>query len=427
MKFIIFASKWPCLARLSLVLATLAVPVCAQAQFTETLRYTIIDLGPVGPSSSQGQPFTINRRGMVSGETVLANPGNTGEWVSQAVLWTGISTKVIGTPGLGGPNSVAFGVNNAGQAVGQADTQTSDPNGEDFCGSTALGLTHSGNTCVPFLWQDGTMVALPRLRNSGGAEGSNGTVAQINNFGIAAGTAENGDSDSTCPGAPISAQSIQFKPVIWFKPVPWSEVRIQELSTVEGDPDGIALAINDRGQAVGASGHCGPFNVLEQNNLVPLHALLWEYGKAIDLGNLGGDGKFAGIYAAGLNNHGQVVGVSDTTGDQSFHAFLWEQGRITDLGTLTGDSYSVGIAIGNNGLALGVSLNSGFSPRAVLWRDGTAIDLNTLVPQDSALRLESACSINERGEIIGFAALKSNPNESHAYIAKPIRDFEDRD
>jgi hypothetical protein len=36
------------------------------------------------------------------------------------------------------------------------------------------------------------------------------------------------------------------------------------------------------------------------------------------------------------------------------------------------------------------------------------------------LYLESACSINDRGEIIGFAALKSNPSESHAYLAKPV-------
>jgi probable HAF family extracellular repeat protein len=419
-----FAAKWPRLARLSLALATLAAPVCTLAQAP---KYTIVDLGPVGPSWSPGQPFVVSASGLVSGETVLANPDNLAEWVSHAVVWVGTSKRVITIPGLGGPNNVAFGVNFSGQAAGQADTHTTDPNGEDFCGSTALGLTHSGNTCVPFLWQNGSTVALPRLRNSGGTEGNNGSALQINDFGVVAGTAENAEADSTCPGASVSPQTIQFKPVIWFKPFPWSEVHIQEFSTIDGDPDGIAFAINDLGQAVGASGNCGPFNAIEQNNLTPLHAVLWRDGNAIDLGSLGGDGRFAGIYATGLNDHGQVVGTSDTTGDASFHAFLWQKGQITDLGTLTGDSFSSATAIGNNGLVLGVSISASFSPRATLWRNGTATDMNTLVSPDTVLNLESACSINDKGEIIGFAALKSNPSESHAYLAKPIANSGDGD
>jgi uncharacterized membrane protein len=169
-----FAPKWSRLARLSLALATLAAPVCALAQSTNSPKYTIVDLGPVGPSTSQGQPFTVSGNGLVSGETVLANPNNPAEWVSHAVVWEGTSTKVITIPGLGGPNSVAWGVNIWGQVAGQADTQNPDPNDEDFCGSTALGLTHSGNTCVPFLWQNGATAALPRLRNSAGTEGSSG-------------------------------------------------------------------------------------------------------------------------------------------------------------------------------------------------------------------------------------------------------------
>jgi probable HAF family extracellular repeat protein len=424
MKSIQFATKWSRIARLSLALATLAAPVCALAQ---SPRYTIVDLGPVGPSSSQGQPFTVTGNGLISGESVLANPNNADEWVSNAVLWVGTSRKDIANPGLGGPNSVAFGVNLWGQVAGQADTDKPDPNGEDFCGTTALGLTHSGNTCVPFLWQDGRMVALPRLRNRAGTEGSNGVASQINDFGMVAGTAENGEVDSTCAGASVSPQTVEFKPVIWTKFFPWSPVRLQELPTIGGDPDGIAYAINDLGQAVGASGNCGPFNVNEQNNLTPTHAILWWGGKAINLGSLGGDGMFAGIYASGLNDDGQVVGTSDTTGDASFNGFLWQQGHITDLLPVTGDVYSSAIAISNHGLVLGVSISASFSPRAVLWRNGTATDLNTLVPADAALYLESACSINEKGEIIGFAALKSNPSESHAYLAKPVVNFRDGD
>ena len=427
MKAIQFATKWSRLARLSLALATLAAPISALAQSADSPRYTIVDLGPVGPSWSQGQPFTVSGHGLVSGEAVIPNPSNPDKWISRAVLWEGRSAKVISRPGLGGPNSVGYGVNLWSQVVGQADTQIPDPNGEDFCGSTPLGLTHSGNTCAPFLWQNGMMVVLPRLRNSEGTEGSNGAALQINDFGMVAGTAESGEVDSTCPGASVSPQTIEFKPVVWWQPFPWSQVRIQKLPAVDGDPDGIAYAINDLGHAVGATGVCGPFNTIEQNNLTALHAVLWRNGVAIDLGNLGGDGRFAGIYASGLNDHGQVVGTSDTTGDASFHGFVWQQGHITDLGTLTGDSYSSAIAISNNGLILGASISASFSPRAVLWRDGTAIDLNALVPQDTALYLESACSINEKGEIIGFAAFKNNPSESHAYIAKPVRDLRDRD
>jgi probable HAF family extracellular repeat protein len=405
MQSIPFTPKWSRIARLSLVLATVAGTISTQAQPNNSAGYTVTDLGPVGA----GQPFALTDNGLVSGQITLADPA-----VSHAVLWKQGKMKDISSPGLGGPNSAAFGVNIWGQVVGQADTKTPDKNGEDFCGSTALALSHSGHTCAPFLWRDGTMIALPRLRNSSGKEGSNGVAMKINDFGIAAGTAENAELDSTCPGASVSPQIIEFKPVVWTRS------GVQELPTVDGNPDGIAFAINDVGQVVGGTGTCGPFNAIEQNNLTPLHAVLWQNGKATDLGNLGGDGKFFGIFANGLNNYGQVVGASDTKGDASFHAFLWQKGHITDLGTLPGDSYSLGIAIGDNGLVVGASIDATFTPRAALWRNGTPTDLNTLVPASSTLHLETACSINDKGEIIGFAALKSNLNELHAYLAKPV-------
>jgi probable HAF family extracellular repeat protein len=419
MKSTRFATKWSRSARLGLALVALSGPVYAFAQPAFPAHYTVVDLGPVGPSTSNGQPYVVAGNGLVSGERVVANPSNSSEWVSQAVVWHGTNPNAIRIPGLGGPNNVAFGVNVWGQVVGQADTEKWDPNGEDFCGSIAQGLTHSGNTCVPFVWQNDTTVELPRLRNKAGKEGNNGVAFQNNIFGMVAGTAENGEVDSTCPGASVSPQTIQFKPVIWTKPFPLSPANLEELPTIDGDPDGIASAINNLGQAVGATGPCGPFN-LAGANLTMIHAVLWQNGKAINLGNLGGDGNFFGIYAHGLNDRGQVVGVSDTAGDQSFHAFLWQAGHISDLGTLPGDAFSLAVTVSNSGMVLGVSLDSGFNPRAVLWRNGTPTDMNTLVPQDTALTLQSACSINDKGEIIGFAALKSNLSESHSYLAIPV-------
>jgi hypothetical protein len=48
---------------------------------------------------------------------------------------------------------------------------------------------------------------------------------------------------------------------------------------------------------------CATFNQNFLNNFWPVHALLWERGKAIDLGNLGGQtGQAGGNIAYGINN-----------------------------------------------------------------------------------------------------------------------------
>ncbi len=55
-----------------------------------------------------------------------------------AVLWYRDIQFDIAEPGLGGPNSVANGINDLGQVVGQAET--SAVNYEDFCGFNAYGF-----------------------------------------------------------------------------------------------------------------------------------------------------------------------------------------------------------------------------------------------------------------------------------------------
>ena len=386
----------------------------SHSQEAQLTRYIVTDLGPIGPPPAQ--PFAVSDSGFVSGEVVLA--GSTGN-VSHAVIWKMRSMTDISSPGLGGPNSATFGVNVWGQAVGQADTST-PANGEDFCGSTALGLTHSGNTCVPFLFQEGAMTALPLLSDGSGARGNNGQAWQVNRLGVTVGSSENTMADSTCPGLPSSAQVYEFKPVVWFRLFPWSKPVVQALPTVAGDPDGVALAVNENGEAAGGTGSCGPFNTVTLTNLVSLHAVLWQDGKAVDLGNLGGDGHFAGIYATGLNSVRQVVGVSDTALDASFHGFLWQDGRMSDLQPLAGDSYSYATAISDKGLVLGLSIDANFNLRAALWENGKPTDLNTLVPTDTTLDLQTACSINREGQITGIALAKGTTSDFHAYLATPI-------
>jgi probable HAF family extracellular repeat protein len=178
-------------------------------------------------------------------------------------------------------------------------------------------------------------------------------------------------------------------------------------------------AINDRGQVAGASGECAAFNPIFLTNLQPLHALLWEDGKAIDLGSLGGTGHGTGIQAENLNNYGQVIGFSDVKGDANFHAFLWtKETGMQDLKTVPGDANSLAIGINDGGQVVGVSINASFTQyRAFLRQGQDLIDLNTLVPAGSPLYLGTACFINAAGEIVGIAIDKSG--NFHAYLAVP--------
>jgi len=124
-----------------------------------------------------------------------------------------------------------------------------------------------------------------------------------------------------------------------------------------------------------------------------------------------------------MNNRGEVVGTSDLTGDQVFHAFVWSPltRKMQDLGTLPADTYSVALGINDAGVVTGVSINSSFSSlRAFEVVNGVPTDLNTLIPADSPLQLQTACSINSRGEIAGFAVEKST-GESRGYLAIPTR------
>jgi probable HAF family extracellular repeat protein len=368
----------------------------AALAMAQTQRFSVTDLGAVGPA---GQPFVITNNGLVSG--AAAFPDNT----LHSVLWYKGRKLDIGTPGLKGPNSMAIGVNQWGQVAGEAQTLSPDPKGEDFCGFAALGLPSSSTTCLPFLWQNGVMYPLPTLG------GNNGAANQINNRGEVAGMAENDTPDATCPSA--GPQKLQFKPVVW------QNGKVQELPTHPGDPDGSALAINDHGQAAGGSGNCTAFSPISLTNLLPLHALLWEDGKATDLGNLGGTGHLNGIEAVNLNNRGQVVGNSDVKGDAYFHAFLWSRETgMRDLGTLPGDAHSAANGINDAGEVVGVSLDASFNPRAFLRQNHTMTDLNTLIPADSPLFLITACSVNSSGEIIGIAVEKSSGNV-HGYRATP--------
>ena len=65
------------------------------------------------------------------------------------------------------------------------------------------------------------------------------------------------------------------------------------------------------------------------------------------------------------------------------------------------------------------------TPRAVIWEDGAIADLNTRVSGSSDLYLLFADAVNNRGEIVGFAA--NAKGELRGFLAIPAEGDEQGD
>jgi probable HAF family extracellular repeat protein len=94
------------------------------------------------------------------------------------------------------------------------------------------------------------------------------------------------------------------------------------------------------------------------------------------------------------------------------HAFVSRNGDLKDLGTLRNGPSSATTWVSANGLVAGVSQNGEFDPqasppgfpenRAVLWRDGTIIDLGVLPDPEGGYE-SGAEAVNSRGQVVGWA------------------------
>jgi probable HAF family extracellular repeat protein len=364
--------------------AALAIPVGLAAERQQQSRkvphYKLTVFRTLGGTHSTAAG--INNMGQLAGFSLLR-----GDNAGHAVLLTkGVITDLGSLQG--GPLSTTFtNPNERGEVSGMSNTSTPDPNGEDFC------FFGTNLICLGFLWRDRVLTAMPTLG------GNNSLAYQVNNHEQVAGVAENTKQDQTCV-----AFNLEAKPVIWQKGT------VEELPTIDGDPDGFGYGINDRGQVVGSSGTCNA-----QVPLTSVHAVLWPNGPkggVIDLGNLGSTMWNLAFY---INNQGQVVGQSGVPGGAAFHAFLWQNGVMTDLGTLPGDIVSWASDINSKGQAVGTSFPATGS-RAFIWQNGVMTDLNTLIPAGFGFYLAEAFGINDRGQIAGFGLL---PN-AHCPPADPF-------
>jgi probable HAF family extracellular repeat protein len=305
------------------------------------------------------------------------------------------------------------------------------------------------------LWKDGEIQSLGTFGGKYSLPGS------INDRGQVVGAATNAIPDPFSLSYQLvgSSQGTQTRAFLW------ENDRKRDLGTL-GGPDAWAFLINDKSQVVGLSYVNSTPNSV--TGFPTLHPFLWHKGEMKDLGTLGGFGTlFSTVSINGLNNRGQVIGLSPLAGDQMAHPFLWDDGKLidltaqsggliatanaindagevvgaavfpnqplqhaylwrngaaTDLGTLGDDCTSEAFAINSRGQVVGQSSScvSGIV-RSFLWENGSMVDLNALIPPNSNLFLDNTLAINDKGEIGGLAVPPNCANESddicgHAYV-----------
>jgi probable HAF family extracellular repeat protein len=413
------------------------------------VRYRLVDLGTFGgPNSSDFASPIMNNEGGITGaaDTADSDPNapncyNFDCFVTHAYIWrNGVLTDLGGLPG--GFGSEGNWINDYNQIAGQSLNGLIDP----LLGTPAA---------VAVLWKsNGQIVDL------GTFGGNESLAAMINNRGQIVGAAANTIPDPF-PG-PLGFWGTQSRAFLWEKGV------MRDLGDL-GGPDAFATFVNERGQIAGISYTSSTLSGVANEwcqDIPPQNPFLWEKGRMIDLGTLGGACGFPS-FGVGLNNQGQVVGQSDlagdftahpflwdpkrhphlrdlgtlggtfgsatglndageivgvaTTPDEAPHAFFWSNGVMKDLGTVKGDGCSVAYHINAGGQVVGTSGDGCDEVHAFFWqRGGPMMDLNDLVPSGSGLVLTAGEFINDRGEI-GASGILPN-GDDHAILLIPCDD-----
>jgi probable HAF family extracellular repeat protein len=357
------------------------------------VSYKITDLGTNHSNDNFSMAMGLNNKGWAENMDGFVNPpeNNLFTTVTRGRAVINVDGLNIDLGTLGKPDGNSWinwgGINERGEAVGMSETAVPDPNGEDVCGFG----THL--TCVPFLWRNGHMKALPTVG------GNNGQASAINNRGEVVGYAETAVTDPTCPPAPTTSAVL------------WEKGKALALPTVGGDADGVAFGINDQGQTVGYSGSC----------VAATHAVMWKNNTAFVLQDLGGTRS---NIAYVINNRGQMAGKVRSADDTHYVAALWQpDGTLTTHEPLPGDLDAFATGINNRGQVVGNDFDSSFNwSHGFIWQNGVMTDINTLIPADSNLMVISASNINDRGQISGMATVLAGPHTGniHAYLATPV-------
>jgi len=299
-------------------------PVRGVRWILSNLSWTIEDLAPQLPGSTESVAAGLNDNGDVVGSMKFSGGDYHGFLLTASGQVTDLHDAPLCDGSVDAPRfrTGASDVNNRTELVGQ--TLPDDEANRALLGSSSYA----------FYWAGGCLTKLPAL-------GAMSSAEAINDNGIIIGSS--GD---------LSGNS----PVRWARNADgvWA---VTNLSLPSGCPNGLAVAVNKSGMAVGAC---------KDTKTGKLLALRWSSsGASTVLPALErGDSR-----AMGINEAGDVAGWSIRKSGFA-RAVLWPvSGGIKDLGALVGSSQAFGLNDNNQVIGVGQVHGDGGSwpGRALLW------------------------------------------------------------
>ena len=339
------SSRTSCTRRDRVVHALIAGLLCCGSTRSLWAEYVVTDLGVLVDVDEMdtSRPYAVNNNTQVAVTNRVAG-------AFRALRHSGTATN-LGT--LGGNESVAAGINIAGNVVGKS--------------------TDSAGDTRAFLWEPGGIAGPPtnpQMRSLGTLpSGAHSEATAINAAGQVVGYSQTGTGDDAVDHA--------------FR---WTAGTMTDLGAPTGFPYSYAYAINAAGNVVGEA-----YNAAFSRSIAFVHD-----GTIRTLGTLLG-GRSSSALA--INNQNQIVGYSDTAEGYQ-HAFLYDT-QMHDLGTL-GGLYSYARGINNAGEIVGGSFVDDTRYRAFIRQNGQMLDLNSMLDASAAgWILEEAYAISDRGHIVG--------------------------